>query len=305
MTYTVAALYKFFDIEDAAAFRQTIKEAFLPLTDLCGSLLVAPEGINGTLAASASTIEAMLSILARHAGLERDEVKFSTAQEKPFNRLKIRLKKEIVTFNQPHIDPLGGVGTYVEPKDWNRLIAQDDVVVLDTRNIYETRIGTFERAVVPPISIFTQFADFVRQNLDPSKHKKIAMFCTGGIRCEKASAFMRAEGFEEVYHLKGGILKYIEDIEPRESRWLGDCYVFDKRMAVGHGLRSGHYAMCYHCGNALSEAEQGHPHYEAGVSCQHCFEDTDEKAKDRLRARHRQMTSKGPLPAQENQAEMP
>lgn len=258
MTYTIAALYQFVDIKDIAALRVTLKAAFAPL-GIYGTLLIAPEGINGTLAGSDAGIDAMLNILNQHTGLKRDEVKFSYAKTNPFRRLKLRLKKEIVTFKQPQIDPVGMVGTYVSAEEWNTLMAQDDVLVLDTRNLYETRIGTFDGAVVPPIRTFTEFADYVRKELNTQKNKKIAMFCTGGIRCEKASAFMRSEGFEDVFHLKGGILKYLETVPQNESRWNGDCYVFDGRVAVGHGLTSGHYAMCDNCGGALRREEMNRP----------------------------------------------
>jgi len=271
-------------------------KALLAPLDLCGTLLVAPEGINGTLAGSAVAIDALLAILATHTGLAREAVKFSTAIAKPFNRLKIRLKREIVTFNQPGINPSQQVGTYVEPKDWNALINRRDVVVLDTRNAYETRLGMFKGAVDPNISHFTALADYVQARFTPEQKKtaKIAMYCTGGIRCEKASAYMLAQGFGEVYHLQGGILKYLEQIPPEQSQWQGDCYVFDKRMAVGHGLRSGHYHMCYYCGNALKAEEQQHPHYEAGVSCHYCHDKTDAAAKASLRARHGQMLQSQP-----------
>lgn len=295
MSYTVAALYRFTPIADASALRLALKQKFAPL-DLCGTLLVAPEGINGTLAGSAASIDAMLEILLAHTGLSRAEVKFSAAPEKPFNRLKIRQKREIVTFKQPQADPATLVGTYVEAQDWDALINDEEVLLLDTRNTYETRIGMFKGAVDPAITSFTDFARFVRTQLDPNKHRKVAMYCTGGIRCEKASAFMRAEGFAEVYHLKGGILKYLETVPETDSSWQGDCYVFDKRMAVGHHLRTGHYAMCYYCGNALNENERADPHYEIGVSCHFCFSKTSEETKSRLRARHVHMRGKETSP---------
>ncbi len=289
MTYNVAALYQFVAIPDTAALRLSLKEAFAPL-DICGTLLVAPEGINGTLAGRGDAIEKMLAILNEKTGLPRDAVKFSTAPEKPFNRLKIRLKRELITFNQPHADPNTLAGTYVEAQDWNKLISDPDVVVLDTRNRYETVIGVFDKALDPQIDKFTDFAEYVKQNLDATKHKKIAMYCTGGIRCEKASAYMRAEGFEEVYHLKGGILKYLETIPADESKWQGECYVFDKRMAVGHGLTTGNYSMCFCCGYPLSAEDKKHPAFEEGVSCAHCHADSSEEDKQRFRARHQRMT---------------
>ncbi len=289
MTYTVAALYRFTPITDPAGLRAVLKAAFVKL-DICGTLLIAPEGINGTLASEDDAIENMLVLLAEHAGLARDEVKFSSAPEKPFNRLKIRLKRELITFNQPQADPTRIAGTYVTAEDWNNLISVPDVIVLDTRNKYETAIGVFDGALDPQTQNFTEFADYVRNNLDPAKHKKIAMYCTGGIRCEKASAFMRAEGFEEVYHLKGGILKYLETVPTEASKWNGVCYVFDKRMAVGHNLSTGNYSMCFGCGYALSAEDKTHPHYEDGVSCHYCHDASTVEDKARFRARHEQMT---------------
>ncbi|NDE89803.1 MAG: rhodanese-related sulfurtransferase [Alphaproteobacteria bacterium] len=288
--YTVAALYRFTPIADASALRAMLKPAFAEL-GICGSLLVAPEGINGTLAGSATAVDQMLALLAQTTGLPRADVKFSTSPFKPFDRLKVRLKKEIITFNQLDANPNQRVGTYVEPKDWDALINDPSVVVLDTRNTYETMVGTFKGAIDPGIEQFSDFANFVRETLDPTKHSKIAMYCTGGIRCEKASAFMLAEGFPEVYHLKGGILKYLEEIPQEQSTWNGECYVFDRRMAVGHGLATGAHAMCFSCGYALNEADQTHALYEAGVSCHHCHATTSDADKARYRMRHVQMTS--------------
>ncbi|MDR3448910.1 MAG: rhodanese-related sulfurtransferase [Alphaproteobacteria bacterium] len=289
MSYSIAAFYRFVALENPPALRQEFLQAFAPL-DLCGTLLIAPEGINGTLAGSADSIEAMLGILHQRTGLPREDVKFSAAEAKPFNRLKIRLKREIITFKQPVADPAKLAGTYVEASDWNNLLDDPEITLLDTRNSYETGIGSFEGAAIPPIETFTQFADYVRANLDPARHKKIAMFCTGGIRCEKASAFMRAEGFDEVYHLRGGILKYLETVAPEQSRWQGECYVFDRRMAVGHGLVPGSYGMCFTCGAPLADSDKAHPHYEEGVSCAHCFAATNDADKTRYRMRQRQMT---------------
>ena len=288
MMYTVAALYRFTPIGDIASLRDVLKSTFTQL-GLCGTLLIAPEGINGTLAGEESAINQMLDVLHHHTGLTRDEVKFSTAPEKPFLRLKVRLKKELITFKQESADPTKQVGQYVEAKDWNALVSQPDVVVLDTRNVYETVIGTFKGAVDPNIEQFTDFATFVRENMAADKKKKIAMYCTGGIRCEKASAFMLAEGFPEVYHLKGGILKYLEDVPQEQSLWNGECYVFDRRIAVGHGLSTGRYSMCFCCGYPLSAEDKKHPKFEEGVSCGHCYSDSSVADKARYRARHQQM----------------
>ncbi len=289
MNYTVAAFYRFTTIAEPNVLRLIFKEVFGQL-DLCGTLLVAPEGINGTLAGQAALIDKMLDILAQQTGLGKDEVKFSFAPTKPFNRLKIRLKREIITFNQPEADPSHLAGTYVEPKNWNDLISDPDVIVLDTRNVYETVVGKFTTAKDPQIERFSDFADFVRKELSEAKNKKIAMYCTGGIRCEKASAFMRAEGFPEVYHLKGGILKYLEEVPAAESKWQGECYVFDKRMSVGHGLVTGSHSMCFCCGYALSVEDKQHSQFEDGVSCAYCFSQSSVADKARFRTRHQQMT---------------
>lgn len=237
MTYRIVALYRFTPIADTAALRARLIEQ-LQDPSLCGSLLIAPEGINGTLAGSDSAIDLLLDVLKRECGLDpaKDEVKFSHSETQPFKRFKLRLKKEIITFRQPNSDPNIQVGQYVEPQDWNNLISGDDVIVLDTRNLYETKDGTFQNAVVPDINKFTEFAAYVREQLKGQQNKKIAMFCTGGIRCEKASSFMLAEGFPSVYHLKGGILKYLETVPQEQSLWNGECYVFDEREAVGHNL---------------------------------------------------------------------
>ena len=289
MTYTIAALYLFIPVADPAELKQKFLQELSPL-QLCGTLLIAPEGINGTLAGSELAIQELLICLNNNTGLSQKDVKFSYSEEKPFNRFKIRLKREIVTFNQPHVNPNLRVGTYIEPDQWNTLIEDPDVTVIDTRNKYETLIGTFKNAIDPKIDSFTEFSDYVRENLDPKKHKKIAMFCTGGIRCEKASSFMLAEGFESVFHLKGGILKYLEEIPKEQSRWQGDCYVFDRRMAVGHGLTTGHYSMCYCCGYPLSDKDKTHNLYEEGVSCAHCYEKTSFENKSNYRMRHKQLT---------------
>jgi UPF0176 protein len=239
MTYKVAALYQFVPLPD---FRE-IKE---PLHRLCldlgirGTLLLAHEGINGTVAGTEEGIDALMAEF--RAGplfqgrLDKLELKFSSASEMPFKRMKVRLKKEIVTLGDPQTDPLRRVGTYVSPAEWNRLLEEPGIVLLDTRNDFEVEIGTFEGAVDPRIKRFSEFKDFVRNELDPKQHRKVAMFCTGGIRCEKASAYMLNQGFEEVFHLKGGILKYLEDVPEAESRWKGECFVFDERVALGHRL---------------------------------------------------------------------
>lgn len=289
MHWSVVAFYKFTPVADVAAAVAAVK-AKLEDIGICGTILIAPEGINGTMAGSADAVEGLLHELHSRFGLSRenDHVKFSYADAKPFKRLKVRPKKEIITFKQEGADPNKHVGQYVEPRDWNALISDPDVLVLDTRNTYETMIGTYEGAVVPPIEVFTEFAKYVRENLDPKKHQKVAMFCTGGIRCEKASAFMLSEGFPEVYHLKGGILKYLEEVPAEESRWNGECYVFDRRVAVGHGLTPSKLGMCYSCGYPLRPEDLSHPQYEEGVSCRHCHANTSEAQKAGFRMRQQQ-----------------
>jgi UPF0176 protein len=230
--YTVAAYYRFFALADPSALREELRAAFAE-SDLLGTTLIAPEGINGTMAASAATMDRLLDFLAERTGLDRAEVKFSSSETPPFRRLKFKLKREIITFRNTSVDPTRP-GQYVDPAEWNSLLADPDVLLLDTRNTYESEIGTFEGAVAPPLATFSDFATYVRENLDPAKHTRVAMFCTGGIRCEKASAYMLQEGFAEVYHLKGGILKYLEEVPAESSQWKGDCYIFDERVSVAH-----------------------------------------------------------------------
>ena len=240
MTYKVAAFYQFTALADFRALREPLRARCADLK-LKGSVLLAAEGINGTLAGDAAAIDALFAELTQGplfgGRLDRLELKFSTAQAMPFGRLKIRLKREIVTLGDARSDPARQVGIYVEPAEWNALIAAEDTLVIDTRNAFEVEMGTFEGAIDPNIKSFGQFKDFVTEKLDPARHRRIAMFCTGGIRCEKASSHLLARGFAEVYHLKGGILKYLEEIDEADSRWRGACFVFDERVALGHGLK--------------------------------------------------------------------
>ncbi|HEY4359094.1 MAG TPA: rhodanese-related sulfurtransferase [Acidobacteriaceae bacterium] len=236
--YTVAAFYRFFALPDPQALRDELHETFA-LTDLRGTTLLAPEGINGTMAGSQETVDRFLALLDERTGLKRADVKFSTAERAPFRRLKFKRKRETITFRADDpVDPTRP-GTYVDPANWNALVADPGVLLLDTRNTYESEIGTFAGAVTPPLEKFSDFARWVSENLDPAQHTKVAMFCTGGIRCEKASAYMLQHGFPEVYHLRGGILRYLQEIPVAQSRWKGDCYIFDERVAVNHSdLRS-------------------------------------------------------------------
>ncbi|WP_213804320.1 rhodanese-related sulfurtransferase [Granulicella sp. dw_53] len=232
MTYTIAAFYRFTSLPEPNALGEELRGLFND-SDLRGTMLIAGEGVNGTLAGSAETIDHLLDTLVEKVGLDRQEVKFSSAQERPFKRLKFQVKPEIISFRKAKVDPTQS-GQYVEPREWNALIADGEVLLLDTRNHYETDLGTFAGATAPGTETFSDFVTYVRQNLDPAKHRKIAMFCTGGIRCEKASAFMLQEGFDEIYHLKGGILKYLEEVPQPASKWQGKCYIFDRRTSVGH-----------------------------------------------------------------------
>jgi UPF0176 protein len=272
MTKIVAAFYKFVRLPDFA-LKQPPLLAHCEAQGIKGTILLANEGINGTIAGSRDGIDSVLSFLRADPRLADLEHKESYADSFPFNRIKVRLKKEIVTFGLPEADPNEQVGVYVNPKDWNDLICDPEVIVIDTRNEYEVNIGTFQGAQNPHTSSFRQFPDYVRNHLDPTRHKKVAMFCTGGIRCEKASSFMLAQGFQEVYHLKGGILKYLEEIPDSESLWNGECFVFDQRIAVRHGLELGTYDMCSNCGYPISEADKLSSEYQEGISCPYCFEE--------------------------------
>jgi UPF0176 protein len=232
--WTVAALYRFQTVPDGQALASALRAACAE-NAICGTLIIASEGINGTIAAAEDAqMENILRLLRAH--FDDLELKMSGASEKPFQRMKVKVKSEIVTMRTPLADPTKNVGTYVDAKDWNALLADPDVVVIDTRNSFEFDKGTFERAIDPGTTAFGEFPDFVEKSLDPAKYKKIAMFCTGGIRCEKASSYLVARGFEQVYHLKGGILKYLEDVPEQESKWRGRCFVFDERESLGHGL---------------------------------------------------------------------
>lgn len=271
MTQVVVAFYKFVKLPDFAEKRE-------PLLSHCqaqgirGTILLAEEGINGTLAGSRQAIDSVLYFLRSDPRLVDLEHKESYADSKPFERMKVKLKKEIVTLGLPEINPNETVGTYVSPHEWNALISDPEVTVIDTRNDFEVSIGTFTGAQNPKTASFRQFPNYVHNHLDPNKHKKVALFCTGGIRCEKATSFMMSQGFQEVYHLKGGILKYLEEIPAQESLWTGECFVFDQRVAVGEGLGIGTYKMCLSCGHLISEADTTSPHYQEGISCSYCFD---------------------------------
>ena len=284
----VAALYKFVSLPDFHKLRE-------PLLDHClaqnirGTLLLAEEGINGTVAGSREAIDSLLAYLKADPRLADLSHKESFDSSQPFYRMKVKLKKEIVTMGIDGIDPNEVVGTYVKPKDWNALISDPDVVLIDTRNDYEVEIGTFKGAVDPKTESFRQFPEYVRQNYNPAKHKKVAMFCTGGIRCEKASAFMKREGFEEVYHLEGGILKYLEEVDQPDSLWQGECFVFDNRVSVKQGLEPGEYALCHGCRWPITDADRQSDKYEEGVSCPACHDTLTDEQRQRFRDRQKQI----------------
>jgi UPF0176 protein len=286
---TVAALYHFTRFEDPAGLRAPLI-ALCEETGIKGTLLLAREGINGTIAGSENAIAQVLGAIRALPGCGDLEVKFSHAEAMPFHRMKVRLKREIVTMGQPDIDPALRVGRYVAPEDWNALIADPDTVVIDTRNDYEVAVGTFAGAVDPHTASFRDFPAWFRAHRDEllSGKKKVAMFCTGGIRCEKSTSFLRAEGIDEVYHLKGGILKYLEQVPESESLWQGECFVFDERVAVGHGLKPGTHTQCRACRHPLSETDRAGPDYVEGISCPHCIATRNEADRARYAERQRQ-----------------
>lgn len=283
----VAALYKFATLDDYADMRAPLLEK-CRAEGIVGSLLLAREGVNGTIAGPDRAIANVLAYLRADPRLQDLPHKESRADDLPFKRMKVRLKKEIVTMGVETVDPNQIVGTYVNPEDWNDLITDPDVVLVDTRNDYEVRIGTFEGAIDPDIRAFREFPGWLQDNGMVAKGKKVAMFCTGGIRCEKSTAYLRQQGVEEVYHLNGGILKYLETIPEADSLWRGDCFVFDERVAVGHGLKPGAYLSCPGCGGAVTPEEAQSPLYEREVSCPACHDSLTDEQRARFRERRHQ-----------------
>ena len=284
----IAALYHFTRFDDPAALRG-------PLLDLClangvkGTLLLAREGLNGTIAGPREGIDAVIAHLRALPGCAGLEWKEATAEAMPFGRMKVKLKAEIVTMGQPDVDPTARVGHYVSPQEWNALISDPDVAVIDTRNDYEVAIGTFRGAVDPETRSFREFPRWWAENCDKFAGKRIAMFCTGGIRCEKSTNFLLGQGINQVYHLKGGILKYLEEMPQDQSLWDGECYVFDGRVSVGHGLVPGPYDSCHACRRPLSPEDKERPEYERGASCHHCQHEYSDADRERFRERQRQM----------------
>ena len=287
----VAALYQFTPFEDREAIR-------IPLATLCeeqgvrGTILVAHEGLNGTIAGTDDAIGAVLNHIRAIPGCENIEVKFSRAPKMPFLRMKVRIKKEIVTMGQPDLDPVGDVGTYVAPQDWNDLIDDPDTIVIDTRNDYEVEIGTFTGAIDPKTASFGEFPQWFRDQREKieanGSQPKIAMFCTGGIRCEKSTAFLKQEGMENVFHLKGGILSYLENIPEEDSRWEGECFVFDERVSVRHGLTIGDYHLCRACRMPITDEDMASDQYEEGIACPRCFAERTDEQRARYAERQRQ-----------------
>ncbi len=292
MTYQIAAFYKFFAFPDFEARRADLAQTLCG-AGVKGTVLLAAEGVNGTIAGTPDGIATALAALRALPGAADLEAKFSEAGEMPFLRLKVRLKKEIVTMGVPGTDPNALVGTYVEPADWNALIGDPDTVLIDTRNDYEYAIGTFEGAIDPETRTFREFPDWFRafrERLEAEgRTPKVAMFCTGGIRCEKATSFVKAEGIEDVYHLKGGILKYLETVPETDSKWHGECFVFDERVSVKHDLSPGEYDMCHACKRPITEADKTDTSYVPGVSCPHCIDEMSDAQRARFAERQKQI----------------
>ncbi|WP_147126485.1 rhodanese-related sulfurtransferase [Shimia ponticola] len=286
--YTIAALYHFTPFSDPDALRPALRET-CEAHGVTGTLLLAPEGINGTIAGTRNGIDAALGAIKSLPGCADLEWKESTADHPPFKKLKVRLKREIVTMGQPQVRPREGTGHYVEPADWNELIQSPDVVTIDTRNDYEVAIGTFEGAIDPETKSFGEFPEWWQANKHKFHNKRVAMFCTGGIRCEKSTNYLLGEGVEEVYHLKGGILKYLEEVPAEDSTWNGACFVFDRRVSVTHGLEEGPHILCHACRRPLEPSDTKRPEYEAGVQCHQCVDEYTAEDRDRFRMRQMQL----------------
>ncbi|WP_267382679.1 rhodanese-related sulfurtransferase [Cyanobacterium sp. uoEpiScrs1] len=288
MNQIVATFYKFVTLADFETKQKPLLE-FCYQKAIKGTILLAKEGINGTIVGSRHGLDAVMTYLRCDPRLTDLETKEAPVDYLPFERMKVRLKKEIVTLGVPDINSFEKVGTYVDYNDWNHLISEPDILVIDTRNNYEVEMGSFKGAINPKTNCFREFPNYVAQNLNPSQHKKVAMFCTGGIRCEKATSFLISQGFKEVYHLKGGILKYLEKVKAEQSLWDGECFVFDKRVAVKHNLEKGSYEICLSCGHPISEIDKLYLEYEEGVSCPNCISNLSLKKIERQREKQRQL----------------
>ncbi len=287
MSFVIAAVYKFFKLEDPDRLAEELKALFSK-NGILGTVILAKEGINGSVCATRSGIDAFKKILEDKGIFEGSEYKEATSLNQVFKRSKVKVKQEIITFKQK-VDPTKMVGEYVEPKDWNDLISHPDVIVVDTRNDYEFKIGTFKNAINPETKKFSDFVEFVERKLADKKDKPIAMMCTGGVRCEKSTSYLISKGFKRVYHLKGGILRYLQEVPEKDSLWIGECFVFDNRVAVKHGLRIGDSKICFGCGTVLSPEELNQEGYEEGVSCPSCINNKSELSKRRFRARMAQI----------------
>ncbi|MGH1470479.1 MAG: rhodanese-related sulfurtransferase [Cellvibrionaceae bacterium] len=287
-TIVVCALYKFVELENFESLREPLRQEMERLA-VRGTLLLAREGINGTIAGSRSGIDGVLHWLHQDPSLGAIDCKESYTDIPPFKRSKVKLKKEIVTMGVEGIDPKRSVGTYIDPTDWNDLISDPEVLLIDTRNDYEVEVGTFKNAVNPNTTTFREFPEYVKSHLDPEKHTKVAMFCTGGIRCEKSTAYLKEQGFDEVFHLKGGVLKYLENVPEENSLWEGECFVFDDRVTVNHQLEKGNYDQCFACRLPITEEDKASEKYEQGVSCPRCFGKVSPDQRARFEEREKQM----------------
>ena len=288
MEFAIATFYQFVEITDVPALQNTLREMGQEL-GIKGTILLAQEGINATIAAPEPHLRTFFAELCADPRFATMVIKWSYAEFAPFYRFKVKIKAEIVTFRQESADPRKQVGQYVPPNAWNELISDPDVLVIDTRNDFEYGVGTFHRAINPSTNSFSQFADYVAETLNPQQHKKVAMFCTGGIRCEKATAYLLEQGFENVYHLQGGILNYLQHVSPEQSLWQGECFVFDQRVTVDHSLHKGRYLLCRSCWQPLSPEAMQSAEYEEGVSCPRCFATLSETRKASLRERQKQV----------------
>ena len=292
MSYQIATFYHFADFADYRDWQAKLYEA-MAAHNIRGTILLADEGINGTVSSTAQGIATLIDFIRADARFDSILVKYSESETHAFPRLKVRLKKEIVSLGQGGINPAQQTGDYVAPKDWNKLMSRGDVQLLDTRNQYEVEIGTFKGAINPETTNFRQFPDYVQAKLADGtydKQRPIAMFCTGGIRCEKASAYLKQQGFEKIYQLHGGILQYLEDVPAEESLWQGECFVFDQRVSVNQSLEKGEFLQCYACRMPLSAQDADHPHYQKGIACHHCYGTKSDKKKQALAEREKQIS---------------
>lgn len=283
----VATFYKFIELDDLKTRQSQLKD-ICEAQGIIGTILLAEEGINATIAGEKASLDCFWQVLKQDPQFADIEPKISETEEPPFHRLKVKIKPEIVTMGVDEIQPTLTTGQHIDPETWNQIISDPEVLVIDTRNEYEYKVGTFQNAISPHTDHFRQFPEFVEQNLDPKKHKKIAMFCTGGIRCEKASAYLVEKGFAEVYQLNGGILNYLEKVSSEDSLWEGECFVFDQRVAVTEALETGSYELCYGCSEPLSPADRASDQYEPGICCPYCYDRLTAEQRDRFTERVRQ-----------------